>query len=183
MLDYGCGDSHYRRLVPDGCEWVGVDLPGNPRASLELTPNGRVPAEDASFDAVLSTQVLEHAEDPGLYLAECARVLRPGGRMLLSTHGISVFHPDPEDIWRWTGPGLQRIVADAGFETERFEGVGLTSTGSKLFQDGLLGRLPAVAPTRRSRSSCSASSPSRTGSTTTRAGATTRSCTRSLGDA
>ena len=55
-----------------------------------------------SFDAVLSTQVLEHVADPGALPAERFRVLRPGGRLLLSTHGIFVYHPDPDDYWRWT---------------------------------------------------------------------------------
>ncbi len=59
---------------------------------------------------MLSTQVLEHVTDPRLYLAECHRVLRPGGPLLLSTHGIMVYHPDPVDYWRWTGAGLQRAV-------------------------------------------------------------------------
>ncbi|MGI8461533.1 MAG: class I SAM-dependent methyltransferase [Solirubrobacterales bacterium] len=146
VLDYGCGAAQYRSLAPEGCQYVGADLPGNPEASVELSPDGRLPVEDASFDALLSTQVLEHVTDPELYLAESARALRPGGRMLLSTHGIMVFHPDPADHWRWTCTGLQRVVADAGFEVERFEGVvGLTATGLQLFQDGLLGRVPAAA--------------------------------------
>ncbi len=146
VLDYGCGNAQYRSLIPGGAEYVGADLPGNPEASVDLTPEGALPVPDASFDALLSTQVLEHVTDPRLYLAESARVLRPGARMLLSTHGLMVFHPDPDDLWRWTCTGLQRIVTEAGFEVERFEGVlGLTATGLQLFQDGLLGRLPARA--------------------------------------
>ncbi len=103
---------------------------------------------------VLSTQVLEHVDRPGLYLAECHRVLRPGGRMLLSTHGIMVFHPDPVDYWRWTCDGLQRAVRDAGFEIVRFEGiVGLAATGIQLsrtrWSTACRGRWAA-----RSRSAC-----------------------------
>ena len=44
---------------------------------------------------------------PARYLAECFRVLRPGGRLLLSTHGMFVYHPDPDDYWRWTCAGLR----------------------------------------------------------------------------
>ncbi len=44
---------------------------------------------------------------PGLYLSECFRVLRPGGQLLLSTHGVFPYHPDPVDLWRWTCEGLR----------------------------------------------------------------------------
>ena len=107
VLDYGCAEMPYRSLFPRTIEFVGADLPGNPHASVALNPDGSLPVADASFDAILSTQVLEHVEDPVLYLAECSRVLRPGGRMLLSTHGIFVYHPDPVDLWRWTCEGLR----------------------------------------------------------------------------
>ena len=142
VLDYGCAELPYRDLFGPGVEFVGADLPGNRHAAVSLNPDGTLPVPDASFDAVLSTQVLEHVEDPALYLAECFRVLRPGGRMLLSTHGIFVYHPDPVDLWRWTSEGLRRAVEDAGFLVVRFEGiVGLAATGLQLLQDALISRL------------------------------------------
>ena len=145
VLDHGCADAPYRSFFASGVDYVGADLPGNPVADVEIGPDGRLPLDDASFDAVLSTQVLEHVEDPGMHLAESFRVLRPGGRMLLSTHGIMVLHPDPVDLWRWTCDGLERIVGEAGFEVERFEGImGPVATGLFLQQEGILPRLPAV---------------------------------------
>jgi SAM-dependent methyltransferase len=142
LLDYGCAEMQYRELIGDGVEVVGADLPGNPVASIEIRADGTLPVEDASFDAVISTQVLEHVADPALYLSECERVLRPGGRLLLSTHGIMVYHPDPVDLWRWTWAGLERIVADAGLEVVRRDDVmGLATTGAQLFQDGIFHRL------------------------------------------
>jgi SAM-dependent methyltransferase len=146
LLDYGCADLPYRDLFPAGCDYVPADLEGNAHAALVLNSDGTVPADDASFDGVLSTQVLEHVTDPALYLSECFRVLRPGGRMLLSTHGIFAYHPDPDDYWRWTCAGLRRAVADAGFEIERFEGaIGLAATGLQLFQDAFYYHLPRPA--------------------------------------
>jgi SAM-dependent methyltransferase len=143
VLDYGCADVPYRGFFGAGVNYVTADLPGNPAASVEIADDGSVPCEDESFDAVVSTQVLEHVQDPGLYLSECHRVLRPGGRILLSTHGMMLYHPDPVDYWRWTCAGLRRIVEDAGFEIVRFEGImGLTATGLQFTQDSLLGRLP-----------------------------------------
>ncbi len=135
----------YRHFFPEDAQYVAADLAGNPHASLELNPDATVPAAAGSFDAVVSTQVLEHVDDPGLYLSECLRVLRPGGRMLLSTHGVFVYHPDPDDYWRWTCAGLRRSVSAAGFEVEHFEGViGLAATGLQLFQDAFYYQLPRV---------------------------------------
>lgn len=142
VLDYGCADVPYRHFFPRQ-EYVGVDLPGNPLASLALNVDGTVPAEDDSFDGLISTQVLEHVTDPGIYLSECFRVLRPGKRMLLSTHGVFVYHPDPQDLWRWTCEGLRKAVTESGFQIDHFEGIiGPVSTGIQLVQDGLWGRVP-----------------------------------------
>jgi SAM-dependent methyltransferase len=143
LLDYGCADTPYRRFFPPDVDYLAADIPGNPQATVEIAADGSVPVAEGAVDAVLSTQVLEHVEDPALYLGECFRVLRPGGRMLLSTHGIMVYHPDPDDYWRWTCAGLQRAVRDAGFEVVRFEGImGLAASGLQLFQDAAYGRLP-----------------------------------------
>jgi SAM-dependent methyltransferase len=143
ILDYGCAEMPYRDFFAPDVEYVGADLPGNPNASVTLEPDGSLPVPDSSFDVVLSTQVLEHVQDPALYLSECFRVLRPGGRMLLSTHGIFFYHPDPVDLWRWTCEGLRRVAQDAGFEVVRFEGIiGLAATGLQLFQDAIAFRLP-----------------------------------------
>jgi SAM-dependent methyltransferase len=143
VLDYGSADSPYRSLFPAGTDWVGADLPGNPDASVELRADGSLPLADESVDAVISTQVLEHVRDPALYLAECSRVLRPGGRLLLSTHGMMVYHPDPDDYWRWTCAGLKLAVGQAGFEIRRFDGImGLAATGLQFFQDAVYWKLP-----------------------------------------
>ena len=142
VLDYGCADVPYRGFFGPDVRYLAADLPGNPQATVEIAVDGTVPVPDSSVDAVLSTQVLEHVGDPATYLAECARVLRPGGRILLSTHGLMVYHPDPVDYWRWTCAGLQRAVGDAGLELVRFEGImGLTATGLQLVQDAWYWRL------------------------------------------
>jgi SAM-dependent methyltransferase len=143
VLDYGCAEVPYRRFFPAEAEYVAADLPGNADAVVEIAPDGTLPVPDGGFDAVISTQVLEHVDDPGLYLSECFRVLRPGGRMLLSTHGIMVYHPDPDDYWRWTCAGLRRAIFEAGFVVVRFEGImGLGASGLQLFQDAAYGKLP-----------------------------------------
>jgi SAM-dependent methyltransferase len=143
VLDYGCADMPYRSFFGEGVEYVGADLLGNEAADVILNSDGTLPVADQSFDAVLSTQVLEHVQDPRLYLRECLRVLRPGGMLLLSTHGIFPYHPDPIDLWRWTSEGLRYELENAGFEVQRLEGIiGLAATGLQLIQDAISYRLP-----------------------------------------
>jgi SAM-dependent methyltransferase len=143
VVDYGCADVPYRRFFPADADYLPADLAGNPHAELEIAPDGTLPVDDASADVVLSTQVLEHVVDPAVYLAECHRVLRPGGQLLLSTHGFMVYHPDPDDYWRWTCAGLRKAVEDTGLRVERFDGImGMGASGLQLFQDSLYHRLP-----------------------------------------
>lgn len=144
LLDFGCGDMPYEGLLrPRVQQYVGIDLPGNPRAQFTLKADGTTDAPDASADVVLSTQVLEHVVSPEVYLGECRRMLKPGGLLLLSTHGHWKYHPDPVDLHRWTGPGLRGLLSQQGFGVVEIRGVlGLAAAGLQLFQDGLLSRTP-----------------------------------------
>lgn len=143
VLDYGCAAMPYRELFAREATYVGADLPGRPYASVQILPDGRVPADDASFDVVLSSQVLEHVGDPALYLAECFRVLRPGGHLILSTHGIMRYHTVPVDYWRWTAEGLKRVIGLSGFRVQRQQGIiGLAPAGVQLFVDATFRHVP-----------------------------------------
>jgi SAM-dependent methyltransferase len=110
ILDVGCGDRPYATLLPGA---VGFDVPGNPHADLHGSIDA-IPVDDASFDIVVCLQVLEHVPDPAAAVRELHRVVRPGGRVLLSTHGVYPFHPNPDDLWRWTHQGLERLFLTSG---------------------------------------------------------------------
>jgi SAM-dependent methyltransferase len=113
VLDVGCGDRPYEALLSSAAEVVGFDVPGNPHADLHGSIDA-LPVADASFDVVLCLQVLEHVPNPAAAVRELRRVVRPGGRVLLSTHGVYPFHPNPDDLWRWTHDGLARLFSDNG---------------------------------------------------------------------
>ena len=113
VVDVGCGSKPYAPLFRG--RYVGLDV-----ATTHGQPDCVAVAEQAPIrtgraDAVISTQHLEHAADPGLVLAEAHRMLRADGTLLLSTHGVWAHHPDPHDYWRWTEEGLRRLVEQAGF--------------------------------------------------------------------
>ena len=115
LLDYGCGGSPYRSLFPNA-HYVRADVPGTPGIDFEIGSQGLIAAVPGSFDLVLSSQVLEHVPDVTTYLRSCFHLLRPGGRLVLTTHGVFEDHACPDDFRRWTADGLRKDVSSAGFE-------------------------------------------------------------------
>jgi len=130
VLDIGCGRKpYYPYFAEHATEYVGIDIDvDNPYADM-LGPVEDLPVADASFDVVLCTQVLEHAGDPDQAVSELHRVTAPGGRVLASTHGVQVYHPAPEDHWRWTHTGLELLFLRNGdWESVTVEPAGGTAT-------------------------------------------------------
>jgi SAM-dependent methyltransferase len=124
VLDYGCGDKPYSILFRGATEYIGADFSDNPGADIHLDSEGRLPNDAGDFDAVVSTQVLEHVSNVGVYLSECRRVLEGRrGKLLLTTHGIWEYHQVPKDLHRWTHEGLVWTIEQFGFETCTIEPV------------------------------------------------------------
>lgn len=134
ILDYGCGGSPYKSLFPNAV-YKRADFPSDQsdRLDYELKEDSLIKEADATFDLILSTQVLEHVGSPAGYLSECHRLLKRGGRLYLTTHGSYPDHACPYDFWRWTADGLVREVSRAGFS--RIEPEKLTTGARALFQE------------------------------------------------
>jgi SAM-dependent methyltransferase len=117
VLDFGAGSSPYRTLFPNA-NYQRADFAIGDGKDLDyiLGESLQVAASDNSFDLILSTQVLEHVVEPEKYLHECLRLLQPGGKLVLTTHGVYADHPCPFDLHRWTADGLAALCKQSGFE-------------------------------------------------------------------
>jgi SAM-dependent methyltransferase len=94
ILEVGCGGGHVLRLFP-GCELTGVDVSGEMLAKARRNLAGykvrllkgelsELDLPSGGFDAVICTEVLEHAVDPEGILEQMGRLLRPGGRAVIT---------------------------------------------------------------------------------------------------
>ncbi|HVW12270.1 MAG TPA: class I SAM-dependent methyltransferase [Mucilaginibacter sp.] len=144
LIDFGCGDMPYRSVIePMVGKYIGVDLEMNPKADYHIDFDSKTTLPDDFVDIILSTQVLEHVDSPSGYLAEAFRLLKPGGHIILSTHGYWFYHPTPNDYWRWTSAGLRKTIEAEGFQIKSFFGImGLAASGLQLFQDAICIKLP-----------------------------------------
>jgi len=116
LLDLGCGYQPYRDLFDHVECYVGVDLPPNGQVDLYGDVMA-LPFQDAVFDTVLCNQVLEHVPVPARLMAEAARVLKPGGVLLLTTPQTWGLHLEPNDFYRYTKYGLRYLAETSGLET------------------------------------------------------------------
>jgi len=120
LIDIGCGAKWKADLVGDLVdEYVGLDHAGSMHDVSQVDLLGSadaIPAPDASFDCALCTSVLEHLEEPRAALAECWRVLKPGGTAIYTVPMYWHLHEQPRDFYRYTPFGLRYLFEKVGFE-------------------------------------------------------------------
>jgi SAM-dependent methyltransferase len=144
VLDLGCGAGRFvAALGAAGADPVGVEIAeaalqraraNAPGADLRLLePDGSLPLEHANVDLVWCSEVLEHVADTDHLLLEVRRVLRPGGRLLVTVpfHGrvkaalIGLlrfdehFDPAGQHLRFYTRASLTTTLERAGFEDVR----------------------------------------------------------------
>lgn len=137
LLDVGTSEGPYREVFRPVVErYIGLEYPPSildkqpdlwnildrAKKSVEVFGDGnRLAFRDACFDTVLCTEVLEHLPDPARVLREMARVLRPGGTLLLTVPFSQPLHELPSDYYRFTPSSLAHLVREVGLAPELIE--------------------------------------------------------------
>lgn len=115
ILEIGCGKGELLRLLRErGHDVAAIDADRDvveqspPELGVQLASGDALPFPDASFDLVLSFDVLEHIPDSDRHLREVRRVLKPGGHYLLQTP--NKWTNIPFEMVRWSRSyGIRRM--------------------------------------------------------------------------
>jgi SAM-dependent methyltransferase len=101
VLDAGAGSSKYRPFfahcqyeTQDFCQYQG-ELVKYLKPIDHVCEITSVPLPDASLDALLCTEVIEHVPDPMAALKEFSRLVKPGGKLLLTAPLGTLLHMEP----------------------------------------------------------------------------------------
>lgn len=113
LLDVGCGTKPYRSLFTVDA-YIGLDIDSEgplKRGIADHHYDGKsFPFADVSFDSILCSQVLEHVFNPDEFLGEIVRVLKPGGKLLLTVPFVWDEHEQPYDYARYSSFGLSALL-------------------------------------------------------------------------
>ena len=129
LIDLGCGKvplcGAYRSLVDNV---TCVDWPQSAHATshidLQADLSQVLPYPDESFDTIILSDVLEHVPTPEALWFEMARLLAPGGHVLLNTPFLYGVHEAPHDYARYTEHALRRFARQAGLDVTSLMPIG-----------------------------------------------------------
>ncbi len=120
MMDFGCGTKPYQSLFTAADEYIGVDYAGEGHSheneQIDVYYDGKtIPFPDNTFDSILASEVLEHVFNLEDILKELYRVLKPGGKILITIPFAWKEHEIPIDFGRYTSFGFRNLLERNGF--------------------------------------------------------------------
>jgi SAM-dependent methyltransferase len=129
LLDLGCGKvplyAAYRAKVSEiTCVDWGMSAHGGQHLDVTHDLNQPLPLPDERFDTVILSDVLEHVRAPEALLGEVARILAPGGKLLLNVPFFYWLHEQPHDYYRYTEHALRAMVQRSGLQLVSLESLG-----------------------------------------------------------
>ncbi len=118
LLDVGCGNKPYESLFGNKLSsYTGCDVVQSNENKVDVICLATsLDFEESKFDTVFSTQVMEHVDNSDKMMAECNRVLRTGGHLILSVPFCWELHEEPYDFFRFTKYGLTELCKRNNFE-------------------------------------------------------------------
>jgi SAM-dependent methyltransferase len=130
LVDCGCGTGHNLQLLRPHGRAVGFDLSeaglARARATGLTVLRGdvtRIPLASASFDVATSFDVLQCVEADVAAIREMARIVRPGGVVILTVAALDALRGDHAEVWqevrRYTPASARRLIEAAGLRPER----------------------------------------------------------------
>jgi SAM-dependent methyltransferase len=131
VLDAGAGSCKYRPLfshcqyeTQDFCKYEGGVVTYAQRID-HVCDVACIPLPSGSFDAILCTEVIEHVVDPMKVVFELARLLKPGGKLLLTSPLLSHLHMEPYHYYGgFTHFWYRHWLPEAGLEIDAITPVG-----------------------------------------------------------
>lgn len=129
LLDFGCGSKPYKSLFKNIKEYIGVDYdsPGHPHTNeqIDVFYDGKhLPFPDNHFDSIFTTEVFEHIFNLPEILNELLRVLKPGGKILITCPFAICEHEVPNDFARYTSFAMKHMLETTGFSVLSLDKVG-----------------------------------------------------------
>ncbi|HEX8947925.1 MAG TPA: class I SAM-dependent methyltransferase, partial [Dissulfurispiraceae bacterium] len=113
ILDVGCGFKPWLAMFKkDHVEYIGVDFDKELSSADFVAPADRLPFPDSEFDALIYSEVLEHAENMPGVLSEMRRVARPGALVFISSPFVFPEHGIPHDYQRLTRYFYEKTFKD-----------------------------------------------------------------------